>query len=100
MITAGLGLAGGQVSAGVAWQYASADFGGPGAESTLRLQATLLRTWASPRYLNSHQTYAGAELTATVPMLLGVRVGAFRLLRAEPAAPKTIVTFGILIGWL
>ncbi len=97
--TAGLGWAGGQISLGVARRIGPrVNYGGPGAEFTVRLQASLLRTWGEPRYVDPRRTYGRVELTFTLPLLVGIRAGAFHPLDGtEPS--KWAATFGLVLGW-
>jgi len=97
--TAGLGWAGGNVALGVGRRIGPrVDYGGPGAEFTVRLQAGLLRTWAEPWYVDPRRTYGGVELTLTLPFLIGIRAGVFHPVdSAHPA--NWAGTFGLLLGW-
>ena len=97
--TAGVGWAGTQLSLGVARRIGPrVDYGGPGAEFTVRLQGSVLRTWAAPRYVDPRRTYGGIELTLTLPLLLGIRAGSFHALDGrEPS--EWVATLGLLMGW-
>lgn len=97
--TAELGWAGAQLSVGIARRIGPrVDYGGPGGEFTVRAQAGLLRTWAEPWYVDSRRTYGGIELTLALPLLVGIRAGAFHPLDgAQPS--KWAGTFGLLFGW-
>jgi hypothetical protein len=98
--TADVGLAGGQMSLGVARRVGpQVDYGGPGAEFTIRLDAAMLRTWDSPWYLEPRTTYGGAELTITLPFLVGLRAGAWHPLTSGNGSGWT-AAFGLLVGWL
>src|SRR5688572_14895211 len=88
---AAVGLCGGQFSVGVARPLRYSDFGGPGAEFSIRLQGTVLRTWRSPWYVDGDRTYAGAEITVTVPALVGVRVGLLRRISGGAGSRKPAV---------
>ena len=98
--SAGLGWAGGQVSLGIARRVGPrVDYGGPGAEFSVRIQASLLRTWAEPRYVQSRMTYAGADITITLPFLVGIRAGALHRIGGTGSS-AWVTTFGLLVGWL
>jgi hypothetical protein len=97
--TAALGWSGAQFSIGIARRIGPrVDYGGPGGEFSVRLQAGLLRTWGQPRYVDSRRTYGGSDLTLTLPLLLGIRVGAYHPLDAAQPSEWT-ATFGFLLGW-
>ena len=99
LVSIDVGIASAQASVGVSRYWPpDADFGGPGTELSLRMQATILRTWGNPRYVEAGQSFVGLEVQGMF-MLLGLRAGYFRRFAGASPGDNSFLSGGLVLGW-
>jgi len=94
-----VGVAGVQARLGVGRYWpSSTDWFGPGAEISVRINGTFLRTWGNPFHVEPHQSFLGVELQGMY-LLIGVRIGYFRRVAGNAPDNESFFTAGVLLGW-
>jgi hypothetical protein len=94
-----IGVAGIQGSVGIGHYWPPrTDWGGPGAELSLRVQGSILRTWGGPFHVEPDQSFAGLEVQGMF-MLVGIRIGYFRRIAGAATGDESFVGAGVVIGW-
>ena len=93
------GVAGGQLSFGIGYyRPPRTDWGGPGSELSLRVQASALRTWGNPFHVGPHESFVGIELQGMFT-IVGLRLGYFRRVPKAPDGGDSFLSAGLIIGW-
>jgi hypothetical protein len=91
-----IGVAGGQASLGLARYWTSRAKEG-GGEISLRLQGSILRTWAIPFYVDPNQSFMGIEMQFMYSMV-GLRVGYSWRIDGIAPGDNAFFSTGIVLG--